>query len=60
AASNGRFTATLLKVWTNGAFTGALQALLNKIRSAINGQTPNYLRIGSVNTDFENRQAFKP
>jgi metacaspase-1 len=56
---NGLFTGTLLKVWKNGAFVGNYAKFRQDIVKLMPGtQTPNYLKVGSVNANFENQKPF--
>lgn len=57
---NGLFTEALLKVWNNGAFSGAYQAFYNAIVSEIpfNGQTPNHLIAGPLDEEFDKSKPF--
>ena len=52
--SNGRFTEELLKVWDDGAWTGAYPSFHETIRSGMpDDQQPNYMQVGSSNSEFE-------
>jgi hypothetical protein len=51
---NGRFTEELLKVWDNGAWTGAYPSFHETIRSGMpEDQQPNYMKVGGENPDYE-------
>jgi metacaspase-1 len=52
--ANGRFTEELLKVWNDGAWTGAYPNFHEAIRSGMpDSQQPNYYPVGTPNEDFE-------
>jgi hypothetical protein len=56
---NGLFTSQLLRVWKNGAFRGSYK----KFHQAIVGrmppdQTPNYFRVGRIDSKFEAQRPF--
>jgi hypothetical protein len=57
--SNGLFTENLLAVWDEGRWTGAYAPFHEAIRSRMpDTQQPNYSRVGSPNTDFEQQDPF--
>ena len=52
--ANGRFTEELIKVWNDGAWSGAYQSFHEAIRSGMpETQQPNYYPVGTPNPDFE-------
>jgi hypothetical protein len=56
---NGAFTAKLLEVWDDGAWTGGYSAFHEAIRSDMpDDQQPNYNPIGAANADFEQQDPF--
>jgi hypothetical protein len=57
---NGLFTEKLLTVWDDGAFTGSLHDLRNKVsRLMPASQTPNYYVVGRRNLSALRRPAFR-
>jgi hypothetical protein len=58
-SANGAFTAQLLEVWGDGAWTGGYAPFLEAIRSRMpEVQQPNYAAIGPDNPAFEEQPAF--
>jgi metacaspase-1 len=56
---NGLFTATLLKVWSGGRFTGDYRQFHRRIlRRMPPWQSPNYYTVGAPNPDFEAQTPF--
>lgn len=56
---NGLFTANLLRIWNNGKFKKGYKAFHKTIiRRMPPDQTPNYFRIGTINTAFEAQVPF--
>lgn len=59
-AFNGLFTGTLLRVWNGGKFKGDYRAFRNAIVARMPpSQTPNYFRVGLLNSTFEKQSPFK-
>ena len=58
-AFNGLFTGTMLRVWSDGAFTGNYRdfhaAIVQRMPP---DQTPNYFTVGSSNAAFESQTPF--
>jgi len=58
-AFNGLFTATLLRVWNNGAFTGNYRAFHKDIvRRMPPTQSPNHFRFGAASHPFDTERPF--
>jgi metacaspase-1 len=56
---NGLFTATLLGVWKNGAFTGHYRSFHSRILALMPfSQSPNYYVVGAPNPAFEKQKPF--
>ncbi|HMQ61296.1 MAG TPA: caspase family protein [Flavilitoribacter sp.] len=56
---NGYFTGKLLQVWNNGAFGGNYRSFHEEILSHMpEYQTPNFMKLGPSNTDFEREKPF--
>src|SRR6185295_11937245 len=56
---NGLFTANLLQVWDSGNFSGSYSAFWQKILDNMPAtQSPNYLKVGKENSDFEGQKPF--
>jgi hypothetical protein len=59
-AFNGLFTGTMLRVWNGGKFKGPYRSFRKAIVDRMPpDQTPNYFRVGQLNTKFENQSPFK-
>src|SRR6201988_4221119 len=57
---NGLFTGTMLRVWNNGSFLKDYRALHSSIVSRMPpDQTPNYFRLGPLNSTFEAQKPFQ-
>jgi len=56
---NGLFTGTMLRVWSNGAFTGNYRDFhAGIVRRMPPDQTPNYFTVGEPNAVFEGQSPF--
>jgi hypothetical protein len=56
---NGLFTQVLKRVWKDGGFTGGLRAFQKAISIEMPAwQSPNYLRVGVLDQEFERRPPF--
>ncbi|HKB03118.1 MAG TPA: caspase family protein [Gemmataceae bacterium] len=55
---HGVFTAVLLDVWGNGAFTGTYRDFYAAIVKEVPRQNPKYRRYGPANPAFEDQQPF--
>lgn len=56
---NGYFTATLLSIWNNGAFSGNYPTFHQKILAVMPAvQAPKYFKVGLVDTAFESMTPF--
>lgn len=56
---NGQFTGQLLTIWQNGLFNENYRQFHRKILLSMPPtQTPNYFRIGQINSKFENQIPF--
>ena len=56
---NGLFTQTLKEVWDDGKFPGSYRTLHKEIVDRMpSDQTPNYYRLGSIDTVFEQQSPF--
>jgi metacaspase-1 len=59
-AFNGLFTGTMLRVWNGGKFKGNYRAFQKAIVARMPpSQTPNYFRVGQLNSGFEKQHPFK-
>lgn len=57
--AHGHFTEALLAVWNEGAFTGTHGDLHREILKRVRvGQSPQLVRFGAPDPDFDNQQAF--
>lgn len=56
---NGLFTAALLKVWAKGTFQGPYLSFSQEIIELMpKNQTPNFYRVGAINSAFEQQNPF--
>lgn len=56
---NGAFTASLLRVWNNGSYSGNYKSFHNQIKLQMPAtQVPNYYLAGKENNEFENGKPF--
>ncbi|HSB10677.1 MAG TPA: caspase family protein [Blastocatellia bacterium] len=59
-AFNGLFTGTMLRVWNGGKFNGDYRSFRKAIVERMPpSQTPNYFRVGQLNSTFEKQKPFK-
>ena len=59
-AFNGLFTGTMLRVWNGGKFKGDYRSFRKAIVDRMPAsQTPNYFKVGMLNTTFEKQKPFR-
>ena len=57
---NGLFTGTMLRVWNGGKFKGPYRTFHKAIGDRMpSDQSPNYFRVGQLNSAFEKQSPFK-